>query len=148
MSFLFQLSYGLVITFLHPEGFRVTSCATPLQASAMFIYRLYQGTEAPVIPCTSRVPSDDVRNVEICRQYANGEPISDIACTFGISVQRIHQIIRKLSPITAQPRLPMPERNRVIRERFKAGEAVSVIAATFHMTERRVYQIVNETTHK
>jgi len=114
----------------------------------MFIYRLYQGTEVPVIPCTSRVPSDDVRNAEICCQYANGKPISDIARAFGVSVQRIHQIIRKLSPITAKPRLPMTERNRVIRERFKAGEAVSLIAATFHLTERRVYQIVNETTHK
>jgi Mor family transcriptional regulator len=119
-----------------------------LKASAMFIYRLYQGTEAPVVPCNSRVPSDDVRNAEICRQYANGKPISDIARTFGISVQRIHQIIRKLSPTPAKPRLPMIERNRVIRERFKAGEAVSIIATIFHLTERRVYQIVNETTHE
>ena len=64
----------------------------------MFIYSLYQGTEAAVMPCNSRVPSDDVRNAEIFRQYANGEPVSDIARTFGISVQRIHQIVRKLSP--------------------------------------------------
>jgi len=114
----------------------------------MFIYRLYQATEAPVMPCNSRIPSDDVRNAEICRQHANGELISDIARTYGISVQRIHQIIRKLSSITAKPRLPIAERNRVICERFKAGEAVSIIAATFHITERRVYQIVTEATHK
>jgi Mor family transcriptional regulator len=62
-----------------------------------------------------------VRNAEICRQYANGESISDIARTFGISVQRIHQVIRKLSPIPAKTRLPTTERNRVIRERFKVG---------------------------
>ena len=112
----------------------------------MFIYSLYQGTEAAVMPCNSRVQSDDTRIAEICRQYANGALISDVARMFGISVQRIHQIIRKLSPTPTKPRLPMTERNRVIHERFKAGETVSIIAAAFHLTEGRVYKIVNETT--
>jgi hypothetical protein len=34
------------------------------------------------------------RNAQICKRYAAGETLSDLACEFGLSPQRIYQIIR------------------------------------------------------
>ncbi|KAB2903687.1 MAG: hypothetical protein F9K27_12110 [Anaerolineae bacterium] len=39
-------------------------------------------------------PKKTRRNQELRQQYANGESIPDLAKVFGISEQRVHQILR------------------------------------------------------
>jgi hypothetical protein len=56
--------------------------------------RLYAGIPLPEKPITLKHIAKADRNAEIRARYAAGEIPEELAVEFGISHQRIHQIIR------------------------------------------------------
>ena len=55
---------------------------------------LYIGQKVPMFPLTDHTPSKPARNQEIRARYGQGETMVDLAATFGVSQQRVSQIIR------------------------------------------------------
>jgi Mor family transcriptional regulator len=55
---------------------------------------LYIGQKLPHFPLSDHTPRQYERNHEIQSRYANGETIIDLATNFGISQQRVSQIVR------------------------------------------------------
>ena len=53
----------------------------------------YIGQPSPSMPVTDHTPARCKRNAEIRAQYAHGESLSRLAEAFGISPQRVHQIV-------------------------------------------------------
>lgn len=62
-------------------------------AESLVVERLYQGQPPPFLPVTEKTASKDERNQLICERYSKGEPLMSLAQHFGVSVQRVHQII-------------------------------------------------------
>jgi hypothetical protein len=55
----------------------------------------YIGQSTPTFPLTDHTPTKHRRNEEIRGWYAQGESIGYLARLFGISVQRVSQIVLK-----------------------------------------------------
>jgi Mor family transcriptional regulator len=55
---------------------------------------LYSNQTPPQSPVSDATPTKQERNAEIRQRHAEGELVSDLAKEFGISVQRIHQILK------------------------------------------------------
>jgi DNA-binding CsgD family transcriptional regulator len=55
--------------------------------------QLYAGIPLPLHAITEKHVSKTERNAEICQRYSQGETLEDIAEDFGLSHQRVHQII-------------------------------------------------------
>ncbi|MBZ0304659.1 MAG: Hin recombinase [Anaerolineae bacterium] len=55
---------------------------------------LYKDHPAPNYPVTDLNPPKSQRNEEIRHRYAAGETVPDLAREYGISEQRIHQILQ------------------------------------------------------
>ena len=55
---------------------------------------LYQNIPLPVTPQTDGTKPKPKRNAEIRARYATGETVPELANAYGISEQRIHQILR------------------------------------------------------
>ncbi len=77
-----------------PRGFQPTSCSTPSAASLRIVLRVYLGVRRPETPISDKTPRQLTRNETIRQRIASGQIVSDLAREFGISVQRIHQILR------------------------------------------------------
>jgi hypothetical protein len=58
------------------------------------IKRLYTHKPLSSTPVTGKTPRQAERNAEILRRKENGETVPDLAKAYGISEQRIHQILR------------------------------------------------------
>jgi hypothetical protein len=56
---------------------------------------LYWDIPLPETPLTGRHASLSERNQQNCERYADGVTLEEIAQDFGLSHQRIHQIIRR-----------------------------------------------------
>lgn len=55
---------------------------------------VYLGRPLPTSPMSDSTPAQHVRNAEIMARYVQGERVIDLARRFGISPQRVHQIVR------------------------------------------------------
>jgi len=76
------------------RGLQPRSCSTPALASARLIGRLYMGSRPSDVPLSGETPRQADRNTAIRTRHLAGETISDLACEFGISPQRVSQIVR------------------------------------------------------
>ena len=76
-----------------PRGFQHLSSLTPLQAVQRVLARLYQGIPLPLTLQPNRTQKQSNRNANIYRRHASGESLVDLASEYGISKQRIHQIV-------------------------------------------------------
>lgn len=63
-------------------------------ATARILKLLYGGETPPPTPISNKIPQKAARNETIKRRYAAGESVPDLAREFGISEQRVHQILR------------------------------------------------------
>ncbi len=76
-----------------PQGYDLTACLTPLQAVHRVLARLYQGLSLPTSLRPYSTQKQVNRNEEIRQRYAAGESLGDLAKAYGLSKQRIHQIV-------------------------------------------------------
>ena len=53
------------------------------------------GTPFPEMPQTDHTPEKADRNAEVIARYAAGETGAGLALSFGISEQRVNQIVRR-----------------------------------------------------
>jgi hypothetical protein len=54
---------------------------------------LYRDTEQPGTPLSDKTPTKAQRNDEIRSRFKAGETIAELSAAYGISKQRIHQIV-------------------------------------------------------
>ena len=66
-------------------------------AVELLLYRLYLNIPVPPEPITGKTPRKELRNEAIKELYASGVSVPDIARDFGISNNRVYQIIRGLN---------------------------------------------------
>jgi Mor family transcriptional regulator len=100
-----------------------------IAAVRCLLHRLY---DQPLRPDQSHITKE--RNSQILARYAAGETQADLARAFGISYQRIHQIIEA--------------RNYQIRSRYKAGESITELAEAFELSCERIQHIVRRSRNK
>ena len=62
-------------------------------ATKRYVKELYQGIPYPQEPVNDLTPAKTARNMEIRRRYEDGEIMADLAQYYGISEQRVHQIV-------------------------------------------------------
>lgn len=68
-----------------------TTLYTLEQATSRVLQQLYRGFSLPPAPVS---PLKRERNTAIRAQYAAGMSVPDLARRFGISEQRVHQVLR------------------------------------------------------
>ena len=83
---------GLTCSY-HTRGFNPTACFDIWLATFHIIEMLYD-TPFPEMPQIDHTPNKTERNAEIIARYEAGETGASIAQVFGISEQRVNQIIR------------------------------------------------------
>jgi len=76
-----------------PQGFHPISCSTPSRGSRYIIVVLYLGIPRHLLPKNDQTPRRIERNELIRQRYAAGESVAALADEFGISVQRLYQIL-------------------------------------------------------
>lgn len=69
-----------------------TSCHS-LDATRAVLFFLYQGQSLPETPSSHTMPKTQ-RNEVIRSRYSSGETVPELAEIYGISQQRIHQILK------------------------------------------------------
>jgi DNA-binding NarL/FixJ family response regulator len=74
-------------------GFEVNSVHSVDAAIARFILILYAGQPEPTEPVNKKSKTETERNEDIRRRFTNGQSIGSIARHYGLSKQRVHQII-------------------------------------------------------
>ena len=79
--------------FSYPVG--TTGLHTLENAVRTIIARLYAGFSFPDKPVTRKQGRKTERNAEIRARYEAGEGLSDIGREYGLSPQRIYQIVRR-----------------------------------------------------
>jgi hypothetical protein len=77
-------------------GLQPRSCSTASQAALRIIVYLYAGDVQPDSPRNDKTPSKLTRNEAIRQSFLAGEAVADLAVAFGVSIQRVHQVIRHL----------------------------------------------------
>lgn len=76
-------------------GFHDTSFPFSLASAVSFILRLlYINSTLPTSPITRHIVAKQDRNQEIRERYASGETLAELAKDYGISEQRVHEIVR------------------------------------------------------
>jgi hypothetical protein len=78
---------------LPPRGFQHLASLTPLQAVQRVLARLYHGIPLPSTLQPNKTQKQAERNLEIRQRHSAGETILALAQAFGISKQRVHQIV-------------------------------------------------------
>jgi len=76
---------------------RVTPLHNLEKAVAAILQRLYAFQNPPESPLTHKHISKSERNQQIIEKYRNGSTLEELAAEFGISHQRVHQIIQRWS---------------------------------------------------
>ncbi len=66
----------------------------PFRAAVRMVSWLYQGQPLPEAPINNLTPRKTDRNALILLRYSRGVTMSALAAEFGISEQRVHQILR------------------------------------------------------
>jgi hypothetical protein len=77
------------------RGLETLSCFDMWLAAFHIIEMLYD-TPFPTEPQNDLVPTQTERNAEIRTRYEHGEAVVDLAKEYGISEQRISQIVHRL----------------------------------------------------
>jgi hypothetical protein len=86
-------SKGLVITFLHPEGYRGILRDTLRVAILVLKSMLDSISHISTLPASAKIPANTDRNREIYNRYMTGERAQKLADDFGISVRRVNWLI-------------------------------------------------------
>jgi hypothetical protein len=66
---------------------------TPQQVTSRLAKILYQSTPLSDLPLNKKTRHEIGRNAEIKKHYTEGKSIRDLAKEYGISMQRVHQIL-------------------------------------------------------
>lgn len=74
-------------------GLDLTSVHITEWAYILLARRLYDFSPPPETPVNNAIPKKIGRNEEICQRYEAGETMAELAKVYGISEQRVHQII-------------------------------------------------------
>lgn len=85
---------------------------------------------------------DRNRNAVIRQRHAAGEKLPVIAADYGISQQRIHQIVHIVDRRKRPPRNPRSERNQEIVRRRLLGDKLRELAADFGLSMTTIGNIV------
>ena len=75
------------------RGFQPRACYGSNEAAERLLAMLYRDIPLPEEPLSSESEEKTDRNAEICRRYESGENMADLAREYGLSLQRISQII-------------------------------------------------------
>jgi len=86
----------LVITFLHPEGYRAISRDSLHTAISVLKSLLYPTPRISKLPASAKIPPNIDRNREIYNRYLAGERAQKLADEFGISVRRVNWLVNRL----------------------------------------------------
>jgi Mor family transcriptional regulator len=70
------------------------SLFSPKAASLHLIQILYLNRPVPSIPKSHKTPRKIDRNTELRQLYADGVSVPELAVRYGISQQRVHQILK------------------------------------------------------
>jgi hypothetical protein len=76
-----------------PRGYESLASLTLSQAASVILSWLYEGIPLPKVLQPNWTQPMTSRNEEIRNRYAAGETLVALAAEYGISKQRIHQII-------------------------------------------------------
>ena len=76
------------------RGFKPTACFDIWLATFDILGMLYD-TPFPIKPQNDLVPTKAERNAEIRARYGQGETVGELATRFGVSEQRVSQILRR-----------------------------------------------------
>jgi hypothetical protein len=77
------------------RGYQDTSVFEQLRyAARRMMVELYAGILLPRHPVSKRTPQKHARNAEIRARHRAGESLSTLADVFGISEQRVNQIVQ------------------------------------------------------
>ena len=74
-------------------GFNITRLPSINSAIERVIEQLYAGIPLPTQPIIVKHLSKSERNAEICDRYSEGETLEELADEFGLSHQRVHEIV-------------------------------------------------------
>jgi hypothetical protein len=88
-----QASVGLTCSY-HTRGLCVRGFQHLVDAINYGMLLMYIGQKTPNFPLTDHTPSKHERNRRIRARYAKGETVVSLAEVFGISQQRVSQILR------------------------------------------------------
>lgn len=76
------------------RGLKDTSVFAQLRyAACRMVHETYVDLQIATTPVTRKGPHRDQRNPEIRTRYRTGEPLTTLAQVFGISEQRVWQIV-------------------------------------------------------
>jgi DNA-binding NarL/FixJ family response regulator len=64
-----------------------------VQAALLFFKHIHSNKSTPLKPISRKLPAKTERNLRIRQKFEAGEAVTDIAEEFGISAQRVSQII-------------------------------------------------------
>ena len=78
-----------------PTGVRTVPLPSLNIAANRVLERLYWGIPVPQKPITEKHIPREQRNHLICERFATGETLESISTAFGLSAQRVHQIIHR-----------------------------------------------------
>src|SRR5258708_9002301 len=87
-------SWITMLLIVPPRGYHTIACSTPSTASLRIVLQVYLGVRTPKTPVSDKTSRQLTRNETPRQRIACGQIVSDLAREFGISVQRIHQILR------------------------------------------------------
>ena len=90
------LSNGLVVRFLHPEGYQAILRDTLHVAISILKLLMYPSPRMSLIPASAAIPEKVYRNLEIFKRYTAGERAQNLAYELGISVRRVNWLINRL----------------------------------------------------
>jgi len=74
-------------------GFNITRLPSINTAIERVIEQLYAGIPQPLQPVSVKHLSKSERNAEICERFAEGETLEELAEDYGLSHQRVHEIV-------------------------------------------------------
>ena len=76
------------------RGFKATSFPKAWWAMALAVSIAYYGRLLPTTPVSDGTPKKGERNADIRARHQQGESVATLADVFGISEQRVSQILR------------------------------------------------------
>jgi Mor family transcriptional regulator len=78
-----------------PTPVGVTGLHSLEAAIQTILTRLYAGFSFPAQPIARKSPKKTERNAQIRKRFAAGEGISDLGREFGLTPQRVYQIVHR-----------------------------------------------------
>lgn len=79
------------------RGLELTSLPPVDQVAQWFLSLVYANIPLPYQPVSGKQSPKTDRNLEVCRLYSLGWHVPELATHFGISTQRVYQILKNSS---------------------------------------------------